>query len=319
MKKDYRFLFGPVPSRRLGRSLGVDLTPHKTCSLDCVFCQLGRTTHKTLDREEYVPVQEVKSELAAWVEEGGRTDYITLSGSGEPTLHSRFGEVLKMIRQETPFPAVLLTNGTLFWMPAVRKAACHADVAKLSLSVWDQSSFELINRPHRDLDLKRVIEGQHAFREEFQGKLWIEVFLVRGMHSVPRDLERIAALAEAIGPDEIHLNTAVRPPAEEFALPFSRKEMEAVADLFHPTAKIIAEFPSDKSADVEANESTILAMLRRRPCSVHQIAEVFGMHLNEVSKYIGKLSRTGKVCARKMNGETYYVAVDSQGVQHGDV
>ena len=190
MKKDYRFLFGPVPSRRLGRSLGVDLTPHKTCSLDCVFCQFGRTTHRTLDREEYVPVREVKRELAAWVEEGGRTDCITLSGSGEPTLHSRFGEVLKMIRQETPFPAVLLSNGTLFWMPAVRKAACHADVVKLSLSVWDQSSFERINRPHilsvwdqssfdqvnrphPDLQLYRVIEGQHAFREESQATLWI--------------------------------------------------------------------------------------------------------------------------------------------------
>lgn len=191
MKRGYKYLFGPVPSRRLGRSLGVDLTPFKTCTLDCVFCQLRRTTNKTLDRHEYAPVWHVESELDAWIKKGGTAD--------------------------------------------------------------------------------------------------------------------------TIGPDEIHLNTAVRPPAEDFALAMPRKEMDALAGLFRPTAKVIAEFPSETSADVAANEDTILAMLQRRPCTAQQIAEVFGMHLNEVSKYIGMLSRTGKIRSQDSGREGYFVAVEAGG------
>jgi len=302
-----------VPSRRFGRSLGVDLTPFKTCTVDCVFCQLGRTTHKTIEREEYVPLKDVKAELNRWVKGGGKADYITLSGSGEPTLYSRFGDVLSLIRDRTPFPAVLLSNGTLFDQPAVRQSACHANIVKLSLSAWDQVSFEHVNRPHPDLRFNRIIDAYRVFRDEFRGKLWLEVFLLWGMNSVPRDVEKIAKLAATIRPDEIHLNTAVRPPAEEFAVPVPRKQMEAVAGLFHPCAKIIAEFPSNKSSDIAANETTILAMLRRRPCTARQISEVFGMHLNELAKYLGKLMRIGAIRAQVKDYQTYYVAVKNAG------
>ncbi|MDD5706389.1 MAG: radical SAM protein [Kiritimatiellae bacterium] len=303
-----KHLFGPVPSRRFGRSLGVDLTPFKTCTLDCIFCQLGRTTNRTLARQEYVPTAEVEAEIDAWLKDGGKADYITLAGSGEPTLHSRFGEVIRYARERAGMPVALLSNGTLFALPEVREAAQAASVVKLSLSAWDQDSFEHVNRPHPGLNLARMVEGYRAFRREFQGKLWMEVFLIGGTNSVPRDVERIAALVESIAPDEIHLNTAVRPPAEEFAFPVPRREMEALAGLFTPAAKAIAEFPSDKSADVAANEGTILAMLRRRPCTAQQIAGVFGMHPNEVSKYVGKLLRTGKVRAQTTGPDVYYVA-----------
>ena len=309
MKSEFRYLFGPVPSRRLGRSLGVDLTPFKTCSFDCIFCQLGQTTNKTIHRAEYAPMWHVESEINAWIENGGTADYITLSGSGEPTLHTRFGEVLRFVRDRTAIPTALLSNGTLFSMPEVREAAKCAHTVKLSLSAWNQSSFEHVNRPHPDLRFECVVAGQRAFREEFEGALWIEVFLILGMNSEPRDVEKIAALVKAIGPDEVHLNTAVRPPAEERALAVPQKEMESLVGLFTPVAKVIAEYPSDKSADVEANEGTILAMLKRRPCTPQQIAEVFGMHPNEVSKYIGKLVRTGQIHARTKGPAAYYVAV----------
>lgn len=306
MQQSYKYLFGPVPSRRLGRSLGVDLTPFKTCTLNCVFCQLGRTTRKTVARKEYVPVKNVKAELARWVKGGGKTDYITLAGSGEPTLHARFGEVLEFIRERMPFSAVLLSNGTLFTMPEVRKAACQANIVKLSLSAWDQDSFEHINRPHACLKFNQMMDGYRAFRDEFRGKLWIEVFLLWGMNSVPREVEKIAELVGIIKPDAIHLNTAVRPPAEDFAAPVPRKQMEAMAGLFHPRAKIIAEYSSNKTAEIAANETTILAMLRRRPCTACQIADVFGMHLNEVAKYLGKLTRTGVARVCKKGQEVYY-------------
>lgn len=305
----FRHLFGPVPSRRLGRSLGVDLTPFKTCTLDCIFCQLGHTTHRTLERKEYVPVTEITGEIRAWLTEGGKADYVTLAGSGEPTLHDRFGEVLQFVHEETAIPTALLSNGTLFWRPEVRKAAQRADVVKLSLSAWDSVSFGHVNRPHPDLKLRKIVDGYRAFRDEFRGKLWIEVFLVWGTNSVWRDVEKIAALVNGLAADEIHLNTAVRPPAEEFAFAMPQKEMESLTGLFRPVAKVIAEFAAEKSAEVAATEDTILAMLKRRPCTAAQMAEVFGMHLNEVSKYVGKLSRTGRIKARNSGREAYYTAV----------
>ena len=217
----YRYIFGPVPSRRFGRSLGVDLTP--TCTLDCVFCQLGHTSCKTLERQAYVPVESVKDELARWLEKGGEADYVTLSGSGEPTLHSGFGQVLEFVKNETPFTAVVLSNGTLFWMAEVREAASWADIAKVSLSAWNSNSFQTINRPHADLRFDRCVEGLHQFRESFRAKLWLEVFLVPGMNSRCLQVEQIARIAETLAPDEIHLNTAVRVARREHLLQRARE------------------------------------------------------------------------------------------------
>ncbi|MBW1759301.1 MAG: radical SAM protein [Deltaproteobacteria bacterium] len=308
MKKKYRYLFGPVPSRRFGRSLGVDLTPFKTCTLDCVFCQLGRTLKKTITRKEYVPTEAVLAELEDWMKTDGEADFITLSGSGEPTLHSRFGEVLEFIRANTTIPAVLLTNGTLLHLPEVRDAAAHAQVVKVSLSAWNQISYGWVNRPHPQLQFDQLVEGQKAFRAQFKGKLWMEVFLIGGMNSMPADVQKIAAIAKQINPDRIQLNTSVRPPAEEFATALSKERMTALTHLFDPEAEIIAEFSSKHIKEVQANEETIFSMLKRRPCTSEQISEVFGMHLNEVSKYLGKLMRNGQIHVERENSSVFYAA-----------
>ena len=307
--EDKKYLFGPVPSRRFGHSLGVDLTPHKTCSLDCVFCQLGRTNRKTVTRKEYVPVDEVLEELRQWLKTDGRADYITLSGSGEPTLHSRLGEVLEFVRSNSTIPSVLLTNATMLSSPEVRDAACLADVVKISLSAWHQASYAWVNRPHKQLRFDALIEGQKAFRRQFKGVLWMEVFLVSGMNTDPKDVKKIAALAEEIRPDHIHLNTAVRPPSEVFALPVTKKQLVSLSRLFHPTAEVIAEFKAKKGARIGANKEMILSMLRRRPCTAHQIAAAFGMHLNEVSKYLGNLLKTDQIRTERKNSNIYYRAL----------
>ena len=306
MMQRYHHIFGPVPSRRFGRSLGVDLTPLKTCTLDCIFCQLGHTSRKTTERKEYVPVKEVESELREWLREGRTADYVTLSGSGEPTLHSGFGDILRFIKKEMPIPAVLLSNGSLFWMPAVRESALAADIVKVSLSAWDPISFQRVNRPHEDMDFRRCVVGLHAFRKDFQGKLWLEVFLVEGVNSQAADVKKIAKLADTIGADEIHLNTAVRPTAEKSALPVARKGMEKSAGLFTPRATIIAGFPARCGSNVKANEESILDMLRRRPCTTRQIAAAFGMHVNEVSKYTGDLVRDRRIRPVWSDGEIYF-------------
>jgi wyosine [tRNA(Phe)-imidazoG37] synthetase (radical SAM superfamily) len=308
----YHYLFGPVPSRRFRRSLGVDLTPRKTCTLDCIFCQLGRTTQRTITRKEYVPTEDVIRELGAWIKAGGKADYITLSGSGEPTLHSRFGEVLRFIRSHSDIPAVLLTNGTLLRLREVQDAASYAHVVKVSLSAWDQASFEWVNRPHPELFFHQIIEGQESFRARFKGQLWLEVFLLAGMNALPSEVAKIAALAEAIHPDRIHLNTSVRPPAEDFAVSVSRDRLERLSPLFRPKAEVIAEFDPKQGLVMHAALEEIYAMLKRRPCTAQEIAESFGMHLNEVSKYLGKLLRENRIRPQVVNTLLYYVTADGK-------
>jgi wyosine [tRNA(Phe)-imidazoG37] synthetase (radical SAM superfamily) len=307
---DYKYLFGPVPSRRFGRSLGVDLTPYKTCSLDCVFCQLGRTTKKTVHRREYAPTDTVLAELGQWLKRDGQADYITLSGSGEPTLHSGFGKVLEFIRSETTIPAVLLTNGTMLQLQEVRDAAARANVVKVSLSAWDQASYRWVNRPHKQLQFDQLIKGQKNFRAQFKGQLWMEVFLVAGMNSMPAAVSNIADHAREIGPDRIQLNTAVRPPAEDFATALSKERIRSLRHQFYPTAEIIAGFKARHASHIQANQATIFAMLQRRPCTAGQIADIFGMHLNEVSKYLGKLMRADKIRALRERATVYYAATD---------
>lgn len=305
--KTYRYLFGPVPSRRFGRSLGIDLIPRKTCSLDCVFCQLGRTTRKTLTREEHVPVKEVLDEIDDWLKAGGKADFLTLSGSGEPTLHSRFGEVLEFVRGRANIPAALLTNGTTLHIPGVRTAACRANVVKVSLSAWDQDSFEQVNRPCAGLRFDELIEGEKAFRAEFKGELWMEVFIVDGINSLAEHVSKIAALAGKIGPDRVQLNTAVRPPAEGSVAPVPRERLEELAGLFSPRAEVIAEFSAAGAVDIQVNEDMILRMLRRRPCTAEQISDAFSMQVNEVTKHLEQLERTGYIRAEQKDRSVYYL------------
>lgn len=309
--KKYKYLFGPVPSRRFGRSLGVDLIPYKTCSMNCVFCQLGKTRDTTITRKEYVPIDLVIEELKHWLKTNQSADYITLSGSGEPTLHSRFGEILEFIGKNTNIPAVLLTNGTMFHLPEVRDAAALADVVKISLSAWNQRSLLRINRPHPHIQFEQLVEGQKEFRNHFKGQLWMEVFLLKDINSAHDKVKKIAALAKKINPDRIQINTAVRPPAEDFAAPLTRKCMLGLTKLFQPPAEVIAEFSTNNKKDIQINQDAIFAMLQRRPCTSQQIAKVFSMHLNEVTKYIGKLMRTGQIHSDRKGINVYYVVTET--------
>ena len=299
-------LFGPVPSRRFGRSLGIDLTPYKTCSFDCIFCQLGRTTNNTLERREYISTSEVIEELRDWIENDGHADYITLAGSGEPTLHSRFGEVIDYVKSSTAIPVALLTNGSLLGDESVRHAASGAHVIKASLSAWDQHSFENINRPHPMLTLESVVEGILKLREQCSGELWIEVFVVPDLNTAQDDIGKISEIIGKIRPDRVQLNTAVRPPAEASVQTAPQEQLTKLAKWLGPSVELIADYSSDHSQNVRANEQTILAMLDRRPCTAEEIAKVFSMHRNEVSKYIGKLLGTGQIHARRKAGDVYY-------------
>ncbi|HSO17871.1 MAG TPA: radical SAM protein [Desulfosarcina sp.] len=304
----YRYLFGPVPSRRFGRSLGIDLVPHKTCSFDCVFCQLGRTKPKTLTRKVYHPTEDVIDEVRHWLRADGEADYLTLSGSGEPTLHAAFGRVLAALR-DAPFPSALLTNGSLLKHAHVREAAALADVVKISLSAWDQRSFDWVNRPHPKIVFQSFMDGLKRFREMYHGRLWLEVFLLSGINAMQRDVEKIARLVRELAPERIHLNTVARPPAEDFAAAVPGPVLEALAKRFDPPARIAAETGAHRATKAAVDDADILSMLKRRPCTIKQIETAFGLHINEVAKILGRLMRDQRIRADLRNHQVYYACL----------
>ena len=217
-----KYIFGPVPSRRLGRSLGVDLVPYKTCTFDCIYCDLGRTTRKTVSRQSYVSPEEIQGELELTLSVlEKKPDYITLSGSGEPTLNTNIGEIIRRIKEITSTPVAVLTNGSLLSSNEVRRDLSEADVVLPSLDAITPALFEYINRPHPSLKIEEIISGLIQFRKQYRGQIWLEVVFCRGVNDDKEEIEKLKGVIERIQPDRIQLNTPVRPPAEEFAYPFN--------------------------------------------------------------------------------------------------
>ncbi|HDN67668.1 MAG: hypothetical protein B1H40_00700 [Candidatus Latescibacteria bacterium 4484_181] len=301
------YIFGPVPSRRLGFSLGVDPVPFKTCSLNCVYCQLGRTTRLTTRRRRYVEPDEILDQLDEVLALGQRIDYITLSGSGEPTLNSGIGELISSIKERTQIPVAVLTNGTLLFREGLRSQLLEADLVIPSIDAVDQEVFEAVNRPHPSLKIERVIEGIGAFGEIFPGKIWMEVMLVKGLNDDDNQIQRMAEVLQLLRPDRIQLNTPVRPPAESWAEPLSRRRLEDICRRFGPKCQVIAEFSRKAQKAYTADrEEAILSLLSRRPVTVTQISQGLGMHRNEVIKYVETLTNEGKVSEEIRDGQRYF-------------
>jgi len=287
-----RHVYGPVPSRRLGRSLGIDLVPLKACSYDCVYCQLGRTTHKTVRRRDWVDPAQVVAQVRDQMDT--KPDIITIAGSGEPTLAQGIGEVIAGIKESTDIPVAVLTNGSLLGLPALQRELASADVVIPSLDAPDERLFQLVNRQHRSLRLEDVVGGLVAFRESYRGQLWLEVLLLGGVTGIPEEVARLATLAERIAPDRIQLNTVVRPPAESFAqaVPFDR--LQEYAAMFTPHAEVIA--PAVQSmAGFAASRADVMALVSRRPCNVADIAAGLGIHRSEALKIVMALVDDGQV------------------------
>jgi len=300
-------IFGPVPSRRLGFSLGVDTIPFKTCSLDCIYCQLGRTTNKTVERKEYVMADGILKELEKILEKGKRIDYITFSGSGEPTLNSKIGEMIKRIKKLTSIPVAVLTNGTLLYLPQMQEALSHADVVIPSLDAVSQDIFKKVNRPHPSLNIDRIISGISSFSKEFKGKIWLEIMLVKGVNDSLEEMRKTAKITEDINLEKIQLNTVVRPPAEEFAQALSLEELKRIKAVLGEKCEIIAEFKREQQKAYKKDvEDVILTMIKRRPVTVADIVNSLGVHQNEVIKYMEVLERESKVKNKLHNGRRYY-------------
>ncbi len=306
MSKAYEYLFGPVPSRRLGRSLGVDLIPFKTCTMDCTYCQLGETTCAISERGDYVPMQDVLSELEHWQQADGAADHITLAGSGEPTLHTRFGDVFSWAKENTSISSVLLTNGSLLHDPEVRAGAALADKVKVTLSAWDEASFQQIHRPAQGVTFDLLVSGERVFREEYAGELSVEVFIVDGVNSQVSNVQKIVEVVESINPDRIDVNTAVRPPAVKGIRPTTEGRLIALAELFGPKADVAASFKKQGFQSMEVSEGALMGLIKRHPATCEQLANEYNLPSEQMFKTLRQMVSAGLLREEKGGDETYY-------------
>jgi wyosine [tRNA(Phe)-imidazoG37] synthetase (radical SAM superfamily) len=301
-------IFGPVPSRRLGYSLGVDVIPFKVCTLSCVYCELGRTTNLTLKRRPYVSVEKVLRELEVTLKAGQHIDYITFSGSGEPTLNSRLGHMIRDVRKMTSIPVAVLTNGTTLYVERVREDLMSADVVLPSLDAVSADIFRKINRPHGALNIDKIFEGLVQFRHEYSGKIWLEIMVVKGLNDTPAEIQHLKWSISRIRPDKVQLNTVVRPPAESDARPVSLGTLESMRATLSRNCEIIADFQAteQKAYRGDVNQA-IQALTARRPVTVEDIAEALGLHRNEILKYIGFMTTEGEIRSWHHQGQIFYL------------
>lgn len=305
----YKYIFGPVPSRRLGLSLGVDLMPHKTCSLDCVYCECGKTTRLTLTPKAYVPLESVKQELSDFLKAAPELDCITFSGSGEPTLHSGIGEMASFIKAEFPrHQLALLTNGTLLHREDVRKRLLSIDIVIVSVDAATREAFQKVNRPHPKLSLDEFEEGLISFRDMFTNSLWAEVFLVPGCNTSQEELTGIRDLLQRFRPDKIQVNTLDRPGTERWVTSLEDKQLKWAASFLQKAEPIP---PPEGKALLEGGGDSferLLAALRRRPLTIEDVSRMLGVGDSEASSCLDRLVREKTVKKISMPRGTFYAA-----------
>ena len=294
----YRHLFGPVPSRRLGASLGVDLVPHKVCSMDCVYCECGATTRLTLERAEYVPTAEVLAEIDDCLAAIPRPDYVTFSGSGEPTLHSGLGTVVRHLKDRWNVPVALLTNASTLSRPDVREEIRPVDLVVPSLDAARPDSFQRINRPHPDLRCADIVAALEQFRSEYNGKIWLEIFVVEGINTDAAEVEALRLAVARIRPDKVQLNALDRPGTEAWVRKPAAAVLESLAAaLGHPDVELVTRFRTRADAGAFRADlaEAILEMVARRPCTLEDLSASFGLRPSEARKYLDILEAEGQV------------------------
>lgn len=303
-------VFGPIPSRRLGQSLGVDPLPFKTCNWNCVYCQLGRTAPLSLDRRDYVPVELVLGEVKKALEapRPQPVDWVTFAGSGEPTLHSGLGRMIRGVRELTPLPVAVITNGSLLHLPEVRADLGPAAAVLPSVDAGNDKCYRLVNRAAPALAFSRFVEGLIEFRRGYAGRLLAEVMLVAGVNDSDAELMDIAALLERVQPDEVHINTAVRPPAEAWVRPVSEERLARAAELFGRGARLLraarGEFGASGLTDLA---DAVVAVVMRHPMSEEELQAALGRwSAGEIEQAAERLARDGRLREVRRNGRRFW-------------
>ena len=306
----YKHLFGPVASRRLGVSLGVDIMPSKVCNLNCIYCECGSTTTLSVERREWVPAAEVIAELSGFLAQSPRLDVVTITGSGEPTLNTGLGTIIGFLKKShSRYATALLTNGTLFTLPDVRESASLFDYVLPSLDAVSRDVFKKVNRPHGGLDNKKIIEGLARFSREYKGALWLEVFIAPGINDSAEELILLKKAINEIGPARVQLNTLDRPGACDCVIPASAERLLEIAEFFKPLAVEILSRQYTAPAPLLAGgalEPAILATLQRRPSTIEDLSSATGQLVNDVTAILSRLVNDNKVRTETVKNRIFY-------------
>jgi len=302
-----KLIYGPVPSRRLGFSLGVDLVPYKICSYNCIYCQIGTTPETTIERKPYISSAIIISQLFDRLKEDIKPDYITLGGSGEPTLNSDISDIIKAIKLQVDIPVAVLTNGSLLINEDVRKALCDADVVLPSFDACDEHTFLKINRPHRSLVFEEMANGLIEFRKIYTGEIWLEIFIVKGINDTDAMIRKFKQWTDKFEPDKIHLNTAVRPTAENDVHTVPENILQNFCKILGKKAEVIAPFKKETvNKEMIDTEKEILSMISRRPCTLADISSGLGIHQHEILKYLEPMINDKHIEVLHINGKIFY-------------
>jgi wyosine [tRNA(Phe)-imidazoG37] synthetase (radical SAM superfamily) len=306
------YFYGPVPSRRLGFSLGVDLIPKKTCTFNCIYCQLGVVTRPKIKRVFYINLAEFKNELKAILAKNLRIDYITLSGSGEPTLHKDLGKIIKTIKEISKhrYPVAVITNSSLLHRKKVRDQLREADLIIPSLDAPSAVIFKKINRPHPKINFYKIKKGCVQLRKEFKGKIWLEIMLVKGINDSLEAAHKFRKIIKRIKPDRVQLNLPIRPSGEEVFSPDSI-QIQKIANIIGQEVEVVAPFPKDKKLkEVTVKEEEIIDYLRRRPATADDLSSFLGININELLKYLTQLLEEKKIKVKIENQTKHFLIND---------
>ncbi len=304
------YVFGPVPSRRLGQSLGIDTIPLKTCNWNCVYCQLGRSVPLTNERREYFPRQDIldEVEIALSSHKAGEIDWLTFVGSGEPTLHSGIGWLIRQVKALTDLPVAVITNGALLYLPEVREELAPVDAVLPTLDAGNPRLYRKINRPHPGITYERLVDGLIAFRKEYQGMLWVEVMLVRGLNDTQEALHEIAAVLERVQPDEVHINLPTRPPAETWVLPPDEEGLIRALAILGEIARVV--HPAEGSFDLSGFESVvdaIVSIITRHPMREDELRRTLEKWTpGQVDTALEQLSSSGQAQVVERHGAHFW-------------
>lgn len=302
------YIFGPVPSRRLGLSLGVDLIPHKTCSFDCIYCQAGKTTDRTMTPSSFADIREVIKELKEVLEKT-QPDVITLAGSGEPTLNRDIGTVIPEIKKISSVPLTLLTNGSLLQDKQVRERAADVDILVPTLSSVYEETFRKIHRPHPGLRLDKIINGLKQMRKEYKNRYLLEVVLLSGLNDTEKEIEGLLKTIDEIRPDRVQLNTVVRPPSDPSALSLPQERLEEIKNYFGSIAEIIAGAPVKPRENIlDSKLDHLIEMMKRRPVTPDDISEALSISGEETERLVRELKIKGRIEERQQGNKIYYGA-----------
>ena len=310
-----KYLFGPVPSRRLGQSLGIDTIPLKTCNWNCVYCQLGRTMPVTNERREYYPreeiVGEVRQSLAA--HGPGEIDWVTFVGSGEPTLHSDTGWLIRQVKELTDLPVAVITNGSLLYRSEVRQELMVADAVMPTLDAGTPELYRRINRPHSEVTFARLVEGLVTFSAAYEGRLWPEVMLVRGLNDTEEALRAIAAIFQRVNPDEIHISLPTRPPAETWVEPPDEEGLMRAQAILGDVAQVLhpAHGTFDLSGDLDVTDA-VVGIITRHPMSEEDLMQALERWSpGSVQEALAKLEASGRAQVVERYGCRFWSAMPS--------